>query len=146
MRARIVAIQNSPNFIVIMYDTEEQALDALYFDVVDTYAVLPYGFEGNITNDIPAFVDLHISSTDFDSLTVVTGQFSKVVQDFRYDHGWIQGEISSQNFPEFQPEGASSINPILDVIPLQLLSYFLSVDLGINPDLPRNLSKTLTVD
>jgi glucosamine--fructose-6-phosphate aminotransferase (isomerizing) len=38
------------------------------------------------------------------------------------------------------------LNPILDVIPLQLLSYFLSVDLGINPDLPRNLSKTLTVD
>ena len=36
--------------------------------------------------------------------------------------------------------------PILDVIPLQLLSYYLSVDLGINPDLPRNLSKTLTVD
>ncbi len=38
------------------------------------------------------------------------------------------------------------INPILDVIPLQMLSYFLSVNRGINPDLPRNLSKTLTVD
>jgi glucosamine--fructose-6-phosphate aminotransferase (isomerizing) len=38
------------------------------------------------------------------------------------------------------------LNPLLDVIPLQLLSYFLSVDIGINPDLPRNLSKTLTVD
>ncbi len=38
------------------------------------------------------------------------------------------------------------LNPLLDVIPLQLLSYYLSVDLGINPDQPRNLSKTLTVD
>jgi len=38
------------------------------------------------------------------------------------------------------------LNPLLNVIPLQLLSYFLSVDLGINPDMPRNLSKTLTVD
>jgi len=44
------------------------------------------------------------------------------------------------------PESDFLLNPILDVIPLQLLSYFLSVDLGINPDLPRNLSKTLTVD
>jgi glucosamine--fructose-6-phosphate aminotransferase (isomerizing) len=44
------------------------------------------------------------------------------------------------------PESNVLLNPILDVIPLQLLSYFLSVDLGINPDLPRNLSKTLTVD
>ncbi len=38
------------------------------------------------------------------------------------------------------------LNPLLDVIPLQMLSYFFSVDLGVNPDLPRNLSKTLTVD
>jgi glucosamine--fructose-6-phosphate aminotransferase (isomerizing) len=44
------------------------------------------------------------------------------------------------------PKSTVLLNPILDVIPLQLLSYFLSVDLGINPDLPRNLSKTLTVD
>ena len=44
------------------------------------------------------------------------------------------------------PNADLLLNPILDVIPLQLLSYFLSVDKGINPDLPRNLSKTLTVD
>jgi glucosamine--fructose-6-phosphate aminotransferase (isomerizing) len=44
------------------------------------------------------------------------------------------------------PKADLLLNPILDVIPLQLLSYFLSVDKGVNPDLPRNLSKTLTVD
>ncbi|NWF96592.1 MAG: glutamine--fructose-6-phosphate transaminase (isomerizing) [Candidatus Thorarchaeota archaeon] len=44
------------------------------------------------------------------------------------------------------PKSHPLLNPLLDVIPLQMLSYFLSVDLGINPDLPRNLSKTLTVD
>lgn len=44
------------------------------------------------------------------------------------------------------PASNPFLNPLLNVIPLQLLSYFLSVDLGINPDLPRNLSKTLTVD
>ena len=44
------------------------------------------------------------------------------------------------------PKADILLNPMLDVIPLQLLSYFLSVNLGIDPDLPRNLSKTLTVD
>ncbi len=44
------------------------------------------------------------------------------------------------------PKAPLLINPLLDVIPLQLLSYFISVDKGIDPDHPRNLSKTLTVD
>jgi glucosamine--fructose-6-phosphate aminotransferase (isomerizing) len=35
---------------------------------------------------------------------------------------------------------------LLAVLPLQLLSYRLSVARGIDPDFPRNLSKTLTVD
>ena len=81
-------LQNSPKFIVILYDTEQLALEALYFDNVDAYAVLAYGFEGNITNDVPAFVNLHISSTDFDSLSEISGRFSRVVQDFRYDQSY----------------------------------------------------------
>lgn len=36
--------------------------------------------------------------------------------------------------------------PLLAVLPLQLLSYRLSVRRGHDPDFPRNLSKTLTVD
>jgi glucosamine--fructose-6-phosphate aminotransferase (isomerizing) len=44
------------------------------------------------------------------------------------------------------PRSTALLNPLLDVIPLQMLSYYLSVGLGVDPDLPRNLSKTLTVD
>ncbi|MAT44902.1 MAG: glutamine--fructose-6-phosphate transaminase (isomerizing) [Anaerolineaceae bacterium] len=44
------------------------------------------------------------------------------------------------DFP--QPEIAS----ILQTIPLQLLSYHMAVARGFDPDFPRNLSKTLTVD
>ena len=36
--------------------------------------------------------------------------------------------------------------PITSTLPLQLLSYRLSVARGYDPDFPRNLSKTLTVD
>jgi hypothetical protein len=119
-------LQNSPKFIVMQYDTEQEALEALYFDQVDVYAVLAYGFEGNITNDIPAFVNLHISSTDFDSLTEVSSKFSRVVQDFRYDHGWIKGEISTENFPEFQPEGATSLSATFGIFMI-IFAIFIAV-------------------
>jgi glucosamine--fructose-6-phosphate aminotransferase (isomerizing) len=36
--------------------------------------------------------------------------------------------------------------PILATVPAQLISYHMSVARGIDPDFPRNLSKTLTVD
>jgi len=38
------------------------------------------------------------------------------------------------------------LSPFLSVVPLQLFAYHLSVKNGVNPDLPRNLSKTVTVD
>jgi len=38
------------------------------------------------------------------------------------------------------------ISALLGVLPLQLLSYHMSVMRGFDPDFPRNLSKTLTVD
>jgi glutamine---fructose-6-phosphate transaminase (isomerizing) len=44
------------------------------------------------------------------------------------------------------PPGGPLLSPILAVLPLQLLSYQLSVARGYDPDFPRNLSKTLTVD
>jgi glucosamine--fructose-6-phosphate aminotransferase (isomerizing) len=37
-------------------------------------------------------------------------------------------------------------NALLSILPLQLLSYHMSLHLGYDPDFPRNLSKTLTVD
>ncbi len=44
------------------------------------------------------------------------------------------------------PEAGPLLNPLLATMPLQLLSYRLSLARGYNPDFPRNLSKTLTVD
>jgi glucosamine--fructose-6-phosphate aminotransferase (isomerizing) len=44
------------------------------------------------------------------------------------------------------PEAGAVLNPLLATLPLQLLSYRLSVARGHDPDFPRNLSKTLTVD
>jgi glutamine---fructose-6-phosphate transaminase (isomerizing) len=44
------------------------------------------------------------------------------------------------------PLAGSIFNPILAIIPLQLLAYHISISRGFDPDYPRNLSKTLTVD
>ncbi len=44
------------------------------------------------------------------------------------------------------PESTPEIAALLAVLPLQLLSYHMSVMRGFDPDFPRNLSKTLTVD
>ena len=44
------------------------------------------------------------------------------------------------------PKSTPEISSLLAVLPLQLLSYQMSVLRGFDPDFPRNLSKTLTVD
>jgi glucosamine--fructose-6-phosphate aminotransferase (isomerizing) len=44
------------------------------------------------------------------------------------------------------PDSGTIFNPILSIIPLQLISYQMSLMRGYDPDFPRNLSKTLTVD
>lgn len=119
-------LTNSPDFIVTLYDTEEEALDALYFDVVKVYAVIPYGFEGNITNDIPAFVALHISSTDFSSQTTVFSTFSNVVQEFRFDHGWVKGEIATKTVQEFQPPGGTGLTATFGVF-MVVFAVFIAV-------------------
>ncbi len=44
------------------------------------------------------------------------------------------------------PRSDAQISALLAVLPLQLLAYHMSVLRGYDPDFPRNLSKTLTVD
>jgi glucosamine--fructose-6-phosphate aminotransferase (isomerizing) len=44
------------------------------------------------------------------------------------------------------PAADRFLSPILATLPAQFVSYYMSVARGIDPDFPRNLSKTLTVD
>ena len=44
------------------------------------------------------------------------------------------------------PPADELIAPILTVIPLQLLSYYVGVSKGIDVDKPRNLAKSVTVE
>jgi len=44
------------------------------------------------------------------------------------------------------PEVKEILSPILSVIPLQIFAYYISVARGIDPDKPRNLAKSVTVE
>jgi glucosamine--fructose-6-phosphate aminotransferase (isomerizing) len=44
------------------------------------------------------------------------------------------------------PEALPMLTPVLAVIPLQLLSYYMAVELGRDVDQPRNLAKSVTVE
>ena len=44
------------------------------------------------------------------------------------------------------PEVSKYISPILSVIPLQLLAYYISKEKGLDVDKPRNLAKSVTVE
>jgi glucosamine--fructose-6-phosphate aminotransferase (isomerizing) len=44
------------------------------------------------------------------------------------------------------PETTNLLSPILTVIPLQLLAYYVAAEKGYNVDMPRNLAKSVTVE
>ena len=46
----------------------------------------------------------------------------------------------------FVPKTDWVLQPIVSVLPLQLLAYHVSTALGLNVDQPRNLAKTVTVE
>jgi glucosamine--fructose-6-phosphate aminotransferase (isomerizing) len=51
----------------------------------------------------------------------------------------------SDDYLEVAGEIPESLSPIAFVIPLQLFAYYMAVEKGYNPDMPRNLAKSVTV-
>ena len=52
---------------------------------------------------------------------------------------------NSNVFIEMNPEITDIIAPLVYIVPLQLLSYYVTLDKGYDPDRPRNLAKVITV-
>ncbi|HQI20431.1 MAG TPA: SIS domain protein, partial [Leptospiraceae bacterium] len=44
------------------------------------------------------------------------------------------------------PQCADYLTPILTVLPLQLFAYYSALERGCEPDQPRNLAKSVTVE
>jgi glucosamine--fructose-6-phosphate aminotransferase (isomerizing) len=59
------------------------------------------------------------------------------------------GNQEVQNFTQdiiFVPQVHEIIQPILNVIPFQLIAYYIATQKGLNVDRPRNLAKSVTVE
>ncbi len=60
------------------------------------------------------------------------------------DHPLLRRYVTEEDFLTV-PKSNQNLSPILQAIPLQLLAYHLATYKDIDPDYPRNISKTLTV-
>lgn len=76
------------------------------------------------------------------------------IEEVRARKGRIISIMNSENsdvkdLSEFSisiPSTVDCFSPLLTVIPLQLLSYYIAVNRGCNVDQPRNLAKSVTVE
>lgn len=76
------------------------------------------------------------------------------IQEVRARRGRViaivsEGDVQIKNMAEFiieVPETDEMLEPLLSVIPLQLLSYHIAVMRNCNVDQPRNLAKSVTVE
>ena len=69
-------------------------------------------------------------------------------QEVKSRGGYIIGIDSKENHTFdyfFNVDEAGNANPILMILPIQLLAYYLAVERNLNIDMPRNLAKSITV-
>ncbi len=60
-----------------------------------------------------------------------------------------EGDTTIKNMADYVievPKSDFALAPLLTVVPLQLLSYFIAINRGCNVDQPRNLAKSVTVE
>ncbi|MDR3272070.1 MAG: glutamine--fructose-6-phosphate transaminase (isomerizing) [Flavobacteriaceae bacterium] len=85
------------------------------------------------------------------------GHYDKIVsniQEIKSRKGKIiaivtEGDVQVKEMADYVieiPETSSYLVPILSVIPLQLLAYYIAILRGSNVDQPRNLAKSVTVE
>lgn len=99
-----------------------------------------------ITNEVPVVCIANKSD-------IYTKMISNI-QEIKARKGKIisivtEGDVDAKSMSDYCfeiPETSDFLSPILTVIPLQLLSYYVSVARSCNPDQPRNLAKAVTVE
>ncbi len=76
------------------------------------------------------------------------------IQEVRARRGKViaiasEGDNDITNYADhviYIPNTVPMLTPVLAVIPLQLMAYYMAVELGCNVDQPRNLAKSVTVE
>ncbi len=101
-----------------------------------------------------ALIDHHMPVVIIATTNHTNDKMVSNIQEVRARHGRVIAVTTSNNnevkrLAEFIidiPEISDCLSPLLSVIPLQLLSYYIAVNRGCNVDQPRNLAKSVTVE
>ena len=152
-------ISNSHSmFILVIFYTEPVSLEGtikikeLTYIHCESYSIgeLKHGPLSLIHNKIP-IIYFCLKNNDNSRLrsslseTKIRGSFNIIITDFSETE--LKSMIDDENIdciiliPSFD-----LLSPLVSVIPIQLISYYTSLAKGINPDKPRNLAKTVTVE
>src|SRR3954469_20382466 len=109
-------------------------------------AEMKHGPIALIDSEMPVvFIAPHDSVFDkvVSNIQEVKARGGKVICITSQDEPVLQGKI---DFEIRIPKTIDMLYPILTVIPLQLLAYYIAVKRGLDVDQPRNLAKSVTVE
>ena len=101
-----------------------------------------------------ALIDHHMPVVVIATTNHTNDKMVSNIQEVKARHGRVVAVTTTNNeevkrLAEFVidiPEISDCLSPLLSVIPLQLLSYYIAVNRGCNVDQPRNLAKSVTVE
>ena len=85
------------------------------------------------------FTNAHFPTDIASWKSEINGQWG-MGYSFLYEHGNNADDII------FIPEVCEELTPILVAVPLQLMAYYIAIELGCDVDQPRNLAKSVTVE
>ena len=113
------------------------------------------GFSGGELKHGPiALVDEHMPTVAICPQDSVYEKMVSNIQEIKARDGRViavttEGNTELEKIADdvlYVPKTLEMLSPILTVIPLQLFAYYMSILRGNNPDMPRNLAKSVTVE
>jgi ABC-2 type transport system permease protein len=90
---------------VTIYNSTVDAYRALYEQVIDAYIIIPDGFEANLTENFPTYIEVHFDGSDLLGSASIQGIVQAGTILFRVSKLWIRSEIFPGMVIEFSPEG-----------------------------------------
>ena len=85
----------------------------------------------------------HLTEKLVSNIKEVKARGARILLITTQDNGIALAEADERLFI---PQADPMLEPMISVIPAQLLAYYCSVQLGYDPDKPRNLAKSVTVE
>jgi len=103
---------------------------------------------GELKHGVIALVEPGVPCVVFSPLDETRADILSGAMELRSRGGWIIG-VSPEDEPVFDVHlpvaEAGDASCLVNVVPAQLLGYYLAVRKGLDPDKPRNLAKSVTV-